>query len=533
MSAESIHEFDAARRIAALEAEVAALRSSEERYRGIIENMELGILEVDAEDRIVRAHSSFCQIVGYDEAELLGRKASEVFLVEEDRVVMDATTRARNQGESGLYELPILHRNGEVKWLLISGVPIYGAQGEVIGSMGIHYDITQRKRDEAELHRAKEAADEARQVERDFLAKMSHEIRTPMNAILGMSQLMESANLGPHERKLLQGIQGGSRLLKGLLDDALDLVKLDAGKRRCEARPTPLRGVVEDVLLSFDALLESKGLTLDVVWNVDADILLNLDGTMVSQVLLNAVGNALKFTEQGGLTITVDWTEGSDKGASVLELVIEDTGMGIPEDELPRVFERFGQASNRTVKQGGTGLGLAIVQELCEAHGGSASVASVLGSGSTFTFQFEADLSHAIAEEPSASIEHQWRGKRVLVVEDNEVNLFFIRTLLEKWGMVVTSAVNGEEALQCAYTQDFDLIFMDIQMPECDGLEATRRLRAWESEKGRPAMSIVALSAFAFDHHRESALRVGMNAYLTKPFDLEDLMAVCHRFLSQ
>lgn len=533
MCAESIHEFDAARRIAALEAEVAALRSSEERYRGIIENMELGILEVNTEERIVRAHSSFCRIVGYTEEELLGKKASDVFLVEENRVVMDSTTRARNQGESGLYELPILHRNGEVKWLLISGVPIYGAHGEIVGSMGIHYDITQRKRDEVVLRRAKEAADKARQAERDFLSKMSHEIRTPMNAILGMSQLMESAKLGPHERKLLEGIQGGSRLLKGLLDDALDLVKLDAGKRQCEARPTPLRGVVEDVLLSFDALLESKGLTLDVHWKVEADMLLNLDGTMVSQVLLNAVGNALKFTEEGGLTVTVDWKEGVGEQAPMLELVVQDSGVGIPEDELPRIFERFGQASNRTVQQGGTGLGLAIVQELCEAHGGSASVASELGSGSTFTFRFEAELSHAITEERRERTEQSWSGKRVLVVEDNEVNLFFIRTLLEKWDMTVTSAGNGEEAMDCIRAQTLDLVLMDIQMPVCDGLEATRRLREWERKEGKSELPVVALSAFAFDHHRESALRVGMNAYLTKPFDLEDLTVICQRFLSE
>ena len=245
---------------------------------------------------------------------------------------------------------------------------------------------------------------------------------------------------------------------------------------------------------------------------------------------MNALGNAVKFTDEGRVTLGAR-VIGEMNGQAHLEIRVQDTGMGIRKDELAHVFERFQQATNREVRHGGTGLGLAIVKELCVLHGGDAMVESRLGEGSTFRFTFAVERSTgpaSVSEEPN---ETNWAGKRILVAEDNPVNRFFIDSLLRMWNVDVHCVENGREALDAMVSSPFDLVFMDIQMPEMDGLEATRQYRLWENETPRLRMPIVALSAFAFDHDRKEALASGMDAHVSKPFTREELKAVCHRFM--
>jgi len=533
MRPDSIHEQDSATPSHKLDAEVRELRETASRYEDIISNMELGILEVDTEERIVRAHPRFCEIVGHPEAALIGKKASEVFLsASDDRDRMQQRTQMRNDGKSGTYEVEILTGTGERKWLLISGVPRRNADGIVMGSMGIHQDITERKRAEAELVKSKEAAEAAQRAEREFLTRMSHEIRTPMNAILGMADLLARTPLNPEQLNLLSAIEGGGVVLKQLLDDVLDLAKLESGKRSAERTRTQLDAILVRVADVFRPTLLNKGVTLNLDLDASLTPLWMADASAVTQVIMNAMGNAAKFTEEGSVTLSARIvTRNQDRHQLMLE--VRDTGVGIPEAEVPAVFDRFRQASNREIRHGGSGLGLAIAKELCLLHGGDATVESQLGKGSAFRFTFDVLCFEDEGTGPEDAPENAFPGMRVLVAEDNEVNRFFIETLLRSWDVEVTMVGTGRQALDAMAGGGFDLVLMDIQMPEMDGLEATRLYRAREDEIGSEQhLPIMALSAFAFDHDREAALEAGMDGHVSKPFARADIQKVLARHFS-
>ena len=508
----------------------SALRQSEEHYRGIIENMELGILEVDNEERIIRAFPRFCAIVGYSEEELLGKKASDIFMRESDRLLMDERTRERNAGKSGLYETPIRNKKGEEVWLLISGVPIRNEQGEVVGSMGIHYDITERKRDEAQLKVAMEEAQAARRAERAFLAKVSHEIRTPMSAIIGMSRLLGETTLDGRQQEFVRALSEGARVLKGLLDNVLDLARLEDGKYRLRKTPVRIRALFDSIVDIHRSMLVEKGVALELEWTEGMPDVIQLDRGLLTQVLMNLVGNAAKFTTEGKVVIGVRWMQTAADGR--LEVEVRDTGPGIPASEVDAVFERFRQGpSDDEVGIQGSGLGLSIVRELCAAHGGAVSLKSQPGQGSNFQFHIAAGAAEGEASRSGALDPAPLRGKRILVAEDNPVNMMYVDRLLRKWGVDVVPVTDGSAAFNAWEASEFDMILMDIQMPLCDGMEATRRIRKAERESGRRDVGIIGLSAFAFHKDVEEGLESGMSGYLVKPYEPHELLAVLLRLL--
>ena len=286
-----------------------ALRQSEEHYRGIIENMDLGILEVDQEERITRAFPKFCAIVGYSEEELLGQKASEVLMTPAERERMEIRTEARSAGESELYECAIRNKEGEEMWLLISGVPLRNEAGETIGSMGIHYNITERKKDEEKLKKAMRMANAARRAERRFLAKRSHEIRTPLNAVIGMSHLLMDTPLNAEQTQHIQAISQGGTLLKELLDGVLDIARLEEGQKDLNKSPALLRPTFDGIMVVYRTLLRDKGIALELDWDEALNAPLNIDVQALSQVLLNLVGNAAKFTKQGFVRLSAELLE--------------------------------------------------------------------------------------------------------------------------------------------------------------------------------------------------------------------------------
>ena len=500
-----------------------ALRQSEEHYRGIIENMDLGILEVDNEERIIRAFPKFCAIVGYSEEELLGRKASELLMTPAESERMETRTQARSAGESELYECAIRNKKGEELWLLISGVPLRNEAGHAVGSMGIHYDITERKKDEVRLKKAMRVAHAARRAEHRFLAKMSHEIRTPLNAILGMSHLLNDTDLSTQQTEFVQAITHGGTLLKELLDGVLNIARLEEGRKTLDLQPALLRPTFDGIMVVYTTLLQNKGVGLELDWDGALDSGLKIDVQALSQVLLNLVGNAAKFTREGSICIRPRLAH--KEGQLVLRVQVSDTGDGIPQAALPRIFDRFVQADESSDRlQQGSGLGLAICRELCGLHGGSIEVVSDLGKGSTFTFEFAVEQSH-IAPGVRETIDAEpLRGLRVLCAEDNPVNLLYIQKLLKGWGVRFESVVNGAEAIERWNRGAVDLILMDVQMPGMDGLEATRRIRAQEGEGQR--VPIIGLTAFAFEKDEEEGMQVGMDAYLKKPYSPEELMQV-------
>jgi len=501
-----------------------ALRQSEEHYRGIIENMDLGILEVDKQERITRAFPKFCAIVGYSEEELLGQKASEILMTPADRERMEIRTEARSAGESELYESQIRNKQGEVVWLLISGVPLRNEAGESIGSMGIHYDITERKKDEEKLKKAMRMANAARRAERRFLAKMSHEIRTPLNAIIGMSHLLLDTPLSAEQSHHIEAISQGGTLLKGLLDGVLDIARLEEGRQELNKRPSMLRPTFEGIMVVYRTLLRDKGVALELEWNDALNVPLSIDVQTLSQVLLNLVGNAAKFTKKGFVRVSPELVEWD--GKLMLRVRVADSGQGIPEETIPRVFERFVQAEERkgSLKEG-SGLGLAICRELCALHGGSIAATSQLDQGSTFTFEFEVEHAEIAQAPPGEGHQKSIRGLRVLCVEDNAINLMYVQKLLTSWGVAYKSAGNGVEALALFEKEAWDVVLMDVQMPVMNGFEATRAIRQREQEPNRRT-PIVGITAFAFEKDEEEGMKAGMDAYLKKPYLPKELFQV-------
>lgn len=506
-----------------------ALRRSEEHYRGIIENMDLGILEVDNEERITRAFPKFCEIVGYEEIEMLGKKASDLFMQASDRLLMDSRTAERNAGESGLYEMPIRTKTGDTVWLLISGVPIFDEAGKIVGSMGIHYDISERKRDEEQLAQATRKAEAATKAERAFLAKMSHEIRTPMNAILGMTRLLEDTKLNGDQQEFVQAISQGGALLKGLLDDVLDLARLEEGQFKLNPQPTRVQPLFEAVMEVYRLLMSEKGVELHLHWDAHLDQSLELDRGVLSQILMNLVGNAAKFTPKGRVDVYPRLEEERDRMWMVVEVV--DTGVGMSAPDMQGVFGRFQQAAGgAALSQGGSGLGLAIVKELCMAHGGSVEVESEPDKGSTFRVMLEvskaADREAVVLVTDPAPL----RGKRILIAEDNAVNLLYLTRLLKNWAVDFQVTGNGHEVMTAWRKGRWDLILMDVQMPVCSGIEATRKIRT--DEQGTDdRLPIVGLSAFAFHKDVEDGLQAGMDGYLKKPYAPEELLRTLLNFL--
>lgn len=499
-----------------------AIRESEEKYRGVLENMELGLLEVDLEENIIRANNTFSQMVGYLPSELIGKNTLETFLPKKSKEIVLQRLAERKQGHSSVYELQFKRKNGEKLWVMVSGAPIKNSRGEIIGSMGIHFDMTARKKMEHELAEAKHSADRARLAERQFLTHMSHEIRTPINAVIGLTHLLYETQPNPVQLEYLNGMSFSADSLLGLVDNILDLSKIDAGEIEFEQRTFALEHLLKSLLRTFKFKADEKGIR--VIESVDPAIknLVIGDPTRVNQILTNLLGNALKFTEKGKISLRARMLDDS-KGCYLIEFSVQDSGMGIPSDKLDSIFEYFKQGDiqiNR--KYGGTGLGLTIVKQLVEMQGGSIRVESQPGTGSVFIFSLSfGDSGIPVAEEqalqgPSILPHKTLSGLHFLIVEDNLLNQKLTGKTLETWACTYEVANNGLEALEKTARRQFDLILMDIHMPELDGCETTLAIR---KDKGNPNQHtpIIALTAAAMAEEKRRAMNVGMNGFLTKP----------------
>ncbi len=509
------------------------IRRSEEKYRGIMNNMELGLLEVDNDQTILRAYERFCNMLGYSEDELVGQNALELFAPAEFVDIVQRQQQQRQQGSASSYELQMIRKDGSRIWVLVSGVPIIDEKSAMVGSMGLHYDLTERKQLEEELALAKQIADDARQAEKQFLANMSHEIRTPLNAIIGMSHLLFDTRPTRQQLEYIDILKTSADFLHSLISNLLDMTKIEAGRVEMHPRAFDLTGLLRATQKVFEMKLEGRPIAVDVM--IDARITGDYigDDVMLNQILMNLVGNAEKFTEEGSIQLSAR-VQRKVEDYVWIEFVVTDTGIGIPEEKLDLVFQKFKQVNSHGHKHKGTGLGLAIAKELVELQGGTISVKRRIRQGSQFTFSlpFESasattNLQHPTDDRPAPT--QKLPLCHVLVVEDNLMNQKYIGNLLTKWDTTYTLASDGMQAVEQAKRQRFDVILMDLQMPVMDGYEATVAIR--KTHNPNQGVPFIALTASAMLDYKNTALEAGMNDFITKPFEPGQLFALLRQYV--
>jgi signal transduction histidine kinase/DNA-binding response OmpR family regulator len=448
---------------------------------------------------------------------------------DEDRANVQAALEPVLRGTSSLYVVQhrVRRRDGTLLWIHSEGgVAQSDPQGRPVRMVGTNRDITQSKRAEQELRIARDAADAANSAKSHFLATMSHEIRTPLNGIIGMTKLMLDEKLPPEVRRHADLIDRSAHSLLSLVNDILDVSKIEAGQMEIERVPFDLHELVQDLATLYRLRATEKSLLFRVRLDPGVPQHVLADPTRLRQVLVNLLGNALKFTSSGWIGLDVKATQ--EDAAYVLQFTVADTGIGIPPEVQPQLFTRFMQADSSTSRKfGGSGLGLSIVRQLVDLMGGSVEVSSTIGKGSRFTVSIPV---LAAEESPAASMWQDLappsRTTRVLIAEDNTTNQVVAFGMLRKLGYEDVSVANdGAEALQMAQQEHYDVILMDCQMPEMDGYEATRRLRQAGCDS-----AIIAMTANAIKGDRERCLEVGMNDYLTKPIDLKVLRTMLARW---
>jgi signal transduction histidine kinase/DNA-binding response OmpR family regulator len=414
--------------------------------------------------------------------------------------------------------------------------------------LGLYRDITELREREEALAAAKEAAELARteaeaanSAKSTFLATMSHEIRTPMNGVLGMIEVLERQGLSVGQQRSVATMRASAQALLRIIDDVLDFSKIEAGKLNLEQTTFSLSALMDQVRQTFVPLAEAKGLSVTSVVDPGSHDALLGDPTRVRQILFNLVGNALKFTERGGIMLRAGTAPLGGERTRVT-LAVQDTGVGLSEEERSRLFRPFSQADSSTTRRfGGTGLGLSIVRRLAELMDGSVTVESEQGRGSIFTVELtlvaaadESSLLGLARPAPAAAATSIMRDahRKVLIADDHPVNREVLIRQLAILGVDADSAVDGAEALSMWQSGDYALMLADIHMPTMDGYELTRRIRAIEAQSGAARTPVVAVTANVMKGEEERCLAVGMDAYLGKPISIDRLEATLVRWLS-
>jgi len=415
-----------------------------------------------------------------------------------------------------------------------------GDLGEVVDSINMMAaDILKAE----EEHKALLLAEASNIAQRDFLSRMSHEIRTPMNGVLGMTHLAQNAETEAQRLEYLGKVHSSAALLLGIIDDILDISKIEAGKMKIEARPFVFMDIIDNIRDLITPRVNEKKLELIILVDENVPEMIIGDSLRISQTLFNIIGNAVKFTNEGFVELRVHATGESNNKLRVC-FAVRDTGIGMDDKQQRNVFKSFTQADNSTARKfGGSGLGLSISKLLVELMGGELSVTSELGKGSEFKFDivaeyYDGDGQMEIDEKHSVALNQKYHGFKLLLVEDNEINQEIAKAILEDMGFSVDIANNGKEGVNAFNAKEFDLIFMDIRMPVMDGIEATREIRRIECEKAKTGtepvhIPIVAMTANVMEEDRTATVAAGMNKHVAKPIDIDELSYILYEILAQ
>ena len=431
-------------------------------------------------------------------------------------------------------EYRLRRHDGEYRWILDVGRPMVAFNGGFAGYIGYCFDITDRKKTESELVVAREIAETANRIKSEFVANMSHEIRTPMNNIMGMCQLMTYTELNEEQKEYMDSVRISSETLLSLINDILDLSKIEAGRIELEIGSFSLRNSIKDVIKALASVIHAKELSIRT--EIPPDLPDNLEGDQVrlKQVLLNVVGNAVKFADEGSITIKVELESKTESHIS-LKFSVTDTGIGIAPDAMERIFAPFCQEdSSTTRKYGGSGLGLSITAKLVDRMGGKIWVDSVKGNGSTFyiVIPFLQTADNVSNKSCKSDNQRYFKDKslHILVADDDDTYLDITTRLLSKCGHTWEAAEDGFEAVDKFRNGQFDVVLMDVEMSGMDGPEATRVIR--ETETGSETQTpIIALTSHVFKNDRDRILSLGFNGYLSKPMDMNKMLDEIRRCL--
>ncbi|HOZ28554.1 MAG TPA: ATP-binding protein [Hyphomonadaceae bacterium] len=517
-----------------LQKALAESSATKERLEFAIQSAGDGYFEVDLDSMMYSPNPALARSLGFepgpkDMSELHNRihpdDAGDVFKT------LESVRAGANKGWK--QELRIRVASGGWRWMQLRA-QVIGANAfngrKLIGTV---VDLSAWKDIEAELRKAKETAEASSSTKSQFLANMSHEIRTPLNGVLGMAQALEADNLTASQKEKVSVILDSGKSLMALLNDVLDLTKIEAGKLEISAVPGDFLHTMKRTRQLFQSTAEDKGLELFVRYDSNFPQRLSYDPTRVRQCVSNLLSNAIKFTAQGSVEVAISAKPLAD-GQFMVAVDVSDTGIGMSEETCGKLFTVFTQADGATTRKfGGSGLGLAISRQLARMMGGDLTVTSEEGRGSNFRLTFKAQEAAAAAPTAPAAraaepVARTLRGLRVLLTDDNAINRQVIKLFLAPQGCEITEATNGKEALDKIAQSDFDIVLLDVHMPVMDGKEAIRRIRATDRWLNLP---VIALTADAMSGDREKYLALGMTDYVSKPVDQRELIAKMHQVL--
>lgn len=502
-----------------------AIQESEEKFRNIFESFQDIYFRTDLQGKITMISPSVKEVTGYSPEELIGNNVL-LFYIQQDQhsAIVD---QVLEQGSVTNYEATIVTKQGQELHSIANLRLISSFNNKPIGFDGVVRDITYLKKSAEELERARDLAEYSLKVKEQFLANMSHEIRTPMNGLVAMIDLLADTTLNDEQEDYLNTVKNSSGVLLDLLNDILDLSKLQAGKMALHKSPIRILNTFEKIHALFYQKAVSKGLKFTYEVSTDLERSFNIDETRLIQVLANLTSNSVKFTDHGEVKIRATQAK-EEKGLTTLKFEVIDTGIGIDKKDIDKLFHNFNQLDNSTTKAyAGTGLGLSISQELVELMGGHITVDSTIEKGSKFWFTCDVEPMEVIDDievkkdfkiSDDHFVDYQ---PHILVVDDNSVNRKVAKAILLKAGCKIRSAKNGYEAITAIQKNNFDIVFMDIQMPEMDGLTAMKKIHTLKLKRTPP---IVAMTAYSLSEDKAHFISEGFDGYISKPITAEKLL---------